>query len=88
MKTTTKHLSWVLYATGMCLLLLGTFTSLDCRFSLITAGATITFFPWVICIVSIFNMEGDRMLWTAAMFSIGMLAIPAFLLKKEYQRIP
>lgn len=87
MKASTKQVCWSFYVLGLGMLLLGLFGGLTTALTLITMGATFLFFPWAICIISIFNMEGDRMLWAAAIITLNIFAMPAFLLKKDYNMI-
>ncbi len=87
MKASTKQVCWSFYVLGLGMLLLGLFGGLTTGLTLITMGATFLFFPWAICIISIFNMQGDRMLWAALMIMLNVIAIPVFLMKKDYKTI-
>lgn len=87
MKASTKQVCWSFYVLGLGMLLLGLFGGLTTGLTLITMGATFLFFPWAICIISIFNMDGDRLLWSAIMITLNVIAMPVFLLKKEYNPV-
>jgi len=87
MKASTKQVCWSFYVLGLGMLILGLFGGLTTALTLITMGITFLFFPWAICIVSIYNMENDRMLWTAIMITLNIIALPIFLLKKEYKTV-
>lgn len=87
MKASIKQVCWSFYVLGLGMLFLGLFGGLTTGLTLITIGATFLFFPWAICIISIFNMEGDRMLWAAMMITLSIIAMPIFFLKKEFKTI-
>lgn len=80
MRLTLKSFCWITYSIGATLIATGLTLQFENGLLLLTLGSLFLFFPWVICILNTYRMNGeDRMLWAVVLFFAAPISLPFYI---------